>query len=197
MKLLFATTNNHKLSEAGEILGPHFSLITPSSLGFYGEIPETAQTIEENSKMKAQFLWDKFHLPCFADDTGLHVDSLNGRPGVYSARYAGPEANSQKNTNLLLSELNGIEERSARFITIVTLILSDKEQYIFEGKLEGSIVTSPSGSGGFGYDPIFLPNGYDKTLAEITPEEKNIISHRGIAIRMLSDFLNSQNLNEQ
>lgn len=192
MKLLFATANNHKLKEAEEILGKDFQLITPSSLGFSGDIPETASTIEDNSIMKARFLWEKFGIPCFADDTGLMVDSLNGSPGVYSARYAGPEADSQKNTNLLLSELNGIDARVARFVTIVTLILSDEEQYLFEGKLEGSITYHPSGRGGFGYDPVFLPVGYDKTLAELSPDEKNLISHRGVAMRKLSHFLNLQ-----
>jgi XTP/dITP diphosphohydrolase len=193
MDLLFATANKHKLQEAGEILGPGFILTTPAALGFTGEIPETADTLEENSLMKASFLWERFGLPCFADDTGLLVDSLGGRPGVYSARYAGPQADSTKNTSLLLKELNGVDNRKARFITIVTLILSSKDIYVFEGRAKGWIAKFPYGNGGFGYDPVFIPDGYDKTLAELSPEEKNIISHRGKAIRKLSEFLHSYN----
>jgi len=193
MELLFATANSHKLQEARDILGQGFNIITPASLGFTDEIPETAPTLEENSLMKASFLWERFRRPCFADDTGLVVDSLGGRPGVYSARYAGPEADSKKNTALLLKELNGIDERKARFVTIITLILSDKEILLFEGRVEGSIAYTPSGSGGFGYDPVFLPDGYDKSLAELSPKEKNIISHRGVAMRKLSAYLHSLN----
>ncbi len=191
MELLFATANKHKLQEAREILGPGFILTTPASLGFTGDIPETAETLQENSHMKASFLWERFGLPCIADDTGLLVDSLGGRPGVYSARYAGPEADPAKNTALLLKELNGVDNRKARFITIVTLILASKDIYIFEGSVEGRIAKFPYGKGGFGYDPVFIPEGYDKTLAELSPEEKNIISHRGKAMRKLSEFLHS------
>ncbi|OJV22061.1 MAG: non-canonical purine NTP pyrophosphatase, RdgB/HAM1 family [Bacteroidetes bacterium 41-46] len=190
MELLFATANKHKLSEAIEILGPCFNLTTPLAFGFSGEIPETALTLEENSLMKASFLWDMFHHPCFADDTGLIVDALGGRPGVHSARYAGPEGDSVKNTNLLLQEMRGITSRRARFATCVTLILSKEEIFLFEGRVEGRIANEPSGTGGFGYDPVFIPDGYDKTLAELTPQEKNIISHRGEAMRKLSEFLN-------
>ena len=193
MDLLFATANKHKLQEAREILGSGFNLITPASLGFNGDIPETADTLEGNSRMKASFLWQQFGIPCIADDTGLLVDSLGGRPGVYSARYAGPEADPVKNTSLLLRELTDIDDRKARFITVVTLILSGKDILLFEGTVEGSIAKSAYGSGGFGYDPVFIPLGYDKTLAELTPDEKNKISHRGIAMRKLSDYLHSIN----
>jgi XTP/dITP diphosphohydrolase len=191
MELIFATANKHKLSEAQAILGNGFSLVVPSQLGLTGEIPETADTLKENALMKAKFLWDKFGRPCFADDTGLEVDFLNGRPGVYSARYAGIEADPVKNMQKLLKELNGANCRKARFVTVVALILDENRIFLFEGALEGSILEVSSGCGGFGYDPLFMPEGYSKTLAELSAEEKNRISHRGIAMRKLSDFLNN------
>ena len=191
MELIFATANKHKLSEAQAILGKGFSLVVPSQLGLTGEIPETADTLKENALMKAKFLWDKFGRPCFADDTGLEVDFLNGRPGVYSARYAGIEADPVKNMQKLLKELNGANCRKARFVTVVALILDENRTFLFEGALEGSILEVSSGCGGFGYDPLFMPEGYSKTLAELSAEEKNRISHRGIAMRKLSDFLNN------
>ncbi len=191
MELIFATANKHKLSEAQAILGKGFSLVVPSQLGLTGEIPETADTLKENAIMKAKFLWDKFGRPCFADDTGLEVDFLNGRPGVYSARYAGIEADPVKNMQKLLKELNGANCRKARFVTVVALILDENRIILFEGALEGSILEVSSGCGGFGYDPLFMPEGYSKTLAELSAEEKNRISHRGIAMRKLSDFLNN------
>jgi XTP/dITP diphosphohydrolase len=191
MELIFATANKHKLSEAQAILGNGFSLVVPSELGLTGDIPETAETLKENAIMKAKFLWDKFGRPCFADDTGLEVDFLNGRPGVYSARYAGIEADPVKNMQKLLKELNGANCRKARFVTVVALILDENRIILFEGALEGSILEASSGCGGFGYDPLFKPEGYSKTLAELSAEEKNRISHRGIAMRKLSDFLNN------
>lgn len=191
MELIFATANKHKLSEAQAILGNGFSLVVPSELGLTGDIPETAETLKENAIMKAKFLWDKFGRPCFADDTGLEVDFLNGRPGVYSARYAGIEADPVKNMQKLLKELNGANCRKARFVTVVALILDENRIFLFEGALEGSILEASSGCGGFGYDPLFMPEGYSKTLAELSAEEKNRISHRGIAMRKLSDFLNN------
>lgn len=191
MELIFATANKHKLSEAQAILGNGFSLVVPSQLGLTGEIPETADTLKENAIMKAKFLWDKFGRPCFADDTGLEVDFLDGRPGVYSARYAGIEADPVKNMQKLLKELNGANCRKARFVTVVALILGENRIFLFEGALEGSILEASSGCGGFGYDPLFMPEGYSKTLAELSAEEKNRISHRGIAMRKLSDFLNN------
>ena len=191
MELIFATANKHKLSEAQAILGNGFSLVVPSELGLTGDIPETAETLKENAIMKAKFLWDKFGRPCFADDTGLEVDFLNGRPGVYSARYAGIEADPVKNMQKLLKELDGANCRKARFVTVVALILDETRIILFEGDLEGSILEASSGCGGFGYDPLFMPEGYSKTLAELSAEEKNRISHRGIAMRKLSDFLNN------
>jgi XTP/dITP diphosphohydrolase len=172
-------------------LGNGFSLVVPYQLGLTEEIPETADTLKENAIMKAKFLWDKFGRPCFADDTGLEVDFLNGRPGVYSARYAGIEADPVKNMQKLLKELNGANCRKARFVTIVALILDENRIFLFEGALEGTILEASSGCGGFGYDPLFMPEGYSKTLAELSAEEKNRISHRGIAMRKLSDFLNN------
>lgn len=191
MDLIFATANKHKLYEAQAILGEKFTLIVPAQLGLTGDIPETAETLAENAKMKAHFLWEKFGKPCFADDTGLEVDFLNGRPGVYSARYAGLEADPLKNMQKLLKELNGSTCRKARFVTVVALIPGEGSLFMFEGSLEGSILETASGSGGFGYDPLFVPEGYGKTLAELPPEEKNRISHRGIAMRKLSSFLNN------
>lgn len=191
MDLIFATANKHKLYEAQAILGEKFTLIVPARLGITGDIPETADTLSENAKMKALFLWEKFGKPCFADDTGLEVDFLNGRPGVYSARYAGLEADPLKNMQKLLKELNGSTCRKARFVTVVALILGEGSLFLFEGSLEGSILETASGSGGFGYDPLFVPEGYSKTLAELPPDEKNRISHRGIAMRKLSSFLNN------
>jgi len=191
MELIFATANKHKLSEAQAILGNGFSLVVPSELGLTGDIPETAETLKENAIMKAKFLWDRFGRPCFADDTGLEVDFLNGRPGVYSARYAGIEADPVKNMQKLLKELDGANCRKARFVTVVALILNETRIILFEGALEGSILEASSGYGGFGYDPLFMPEGYSKTLAELSAEEKNRISHRGIAMRKLSDFLNN------
>ncbi len=191
MELIFATANKHKLSEAQAILGNGFSLVVPSELGLTGDIPETAETLKENAIMKAKFLWDKFGRPCFADDTGLEVDFLNGKPGVYSARYAGIEADPVKNMQKLLKELDGANCRKARFVTVVALILDETRIILFEGDLEGSILEASSGCGGFGYDPLFMPEGYSKTLAELSAEEKNRISHRGIAMRKLSDFLNN------
>ena len=191
MELIFATANKHKLSEAQAILGNGFSLVVPSELGLTGDIPETAETLKENAIMKAKFLWDRFGRPCFADDTGLEVDFLNGRPGVYSARYAGIEADPVKNMQKLLKELDGANCRKARFVTVVALILDETRIILFEGDLEGSILEASSGCGGFGYDPLFMPEGYSKTLAELSAEEKNRISHRGIAMRKLSDFLNN------
>ncbi|EKD30809.1 MAG: Nucleoside-triphosphatase [uncultured bacterium] len=191
MDLIFATANKHKLYEAQAILGDRFTLIVPAQLGLTEDIPETAETLSENAQMKARFLWEKFGKPCFADDTGLEVDFLNGRPGVYSARYAGLEADPLKNMQKLLKELNGSTCRKARFLTVVALILGEGSLFMFEGSLEGSILETVSGSGGFGYDPLFLPEGFSKTLAELPPDEKNRISHRGIAMRKLSFFLNN------
>jgi len=190
MNIVFATNNRHKVEEAQAILGNGFTLTTPRDLKLFEEIPETAATLQGNAYMKAQYIWERFHIACFADDTGLEVDILNGAPGVYSARYAGRECNPKENTIKLLKELSGKSDRSARFRTVVALII-DGDTFYFEGLLNGSITETPSGNGGFGYDPIFIPDGFNKTLAELTPEEKNAISHRGQSLRKLSEFLNN------
>lgn len=189
MKIIFATGNPNKVREASEILGKSFTLIMPKELGYSGEIPETGDTIEANSLEKCKFLWDKFGKTCFADDTALEVNALNGEPGVYSARYAGPGKDPSDNTLKLLENLKGKSDRTARFRTVITLI-NKGTIYTFEGVLNGRIALEESGKGGFGYDPVFIPDGFSKTLAEITEEEKNAISHRGIVMRKLSDFMN-------
>jgi XTP/dITP diphosphohydrolase len=201
MKIIFATGNAGKLREAAEVLGPGFELVSPASLGITEDIPETGSTLQENALQKARYLFERTGLPCFADDTGLEVDALGGAPGIYSARYAGPEHDSQANMDKLLEELSIVipdsdpESRRARFRTVVTLILADGEPHFFEGVCEGSIATERRGSGGFGYDPIFLPDAYPgRTLAEVSEEEKNAVSHRGNAMRALSNWLKASRL---
>ena len=194
MEIIFATGNAHKAVEAQKALGDTFTLIMPKELGLTEEIPENGDTLQANAIEKAEYLWKKFGKSCFADDTGLEVDALGGAPGVYSARYAGPEKGSEANMTKLLAELeaaeaaNGEISRAARFRTVVALIL-DGELHLFNGVLEGKIARERSGNEGFGYDPIFIPCDYTKTLAEISLEEKNAISHRGKAMRALAEFL--------
>ena len=194
MEIIFATGNAHKAIEAQKALGDTFTLIMPKELGLTEEIPENGDTLQANAIEKAEYLWKKFGKNCFADDTGLEVDALGGAPGVYSARYAGPEKGSEANMDKLLSELHAAEQaggeisRAARFRTVVALIL-DGELHLFNGVLEGRIAKERSGNQGFGYDPVFIPDGYSKTLAEISLEEKNAISHRGKAMRALAQFL--------
>lgn len=194
MEIIFATGNSHKAVEAQKALGDSYTLIMPKELGLTEEIPENGDTLQANAIEKAEYLWKKFGKNCFADDTGLEVDALGGAPGVYSARYAGPEKGSEANMTKLLAELEAAEQRegnisrSARFSTVVALIL-DGELHLFNGVLEGEIARERSGSEGFGYDPVFVPQGYSKTLAEISLEEKNSISHRGKAIRALAHYL--------
>lgn len=190
MKLVFATQNRHKLLEVQSMLGNHFELIDLSALNFFEDIPETQDTIEGNAAQKAWFVFSKFGLSCFADDTGLEVDALDGAPGVYSARYAGPGKNSHDNLLKLLRELEGVTNRKARFKTVMALVLDGKE-YLFEGIVEGKIIHESRGTGGFGYDPVFVPDGYDQTFSEMAPELKNAISHRGRAMVALSNFLKS------
>ena len=194
MEIIFATGNAHKAIEAQKVLGDTFTLIMPKELGLTEEIPENGDTLQANAIEKAEYLWKKFGKSCFADDTGLEVDALGGAPGVYSARYAGPEKGSEANMTKLLAELEAVEaakgeiSRTARFRTVVALIL-DGELHLFNGVLEGKIAKERSGNEGFGYDPIFIPDSYTKTLAEISLEEKNAISHRGKAMRALAEFL--------
>ena len=198
MKIIFATGNAGKLREAAEVLGPDFEIVSPASLGITEDIPETGSTLQENSLQKARYLFERTGLPCFADDTSLEVDALGGAPGIYSARYAGPGHDHDANMAKLLAELKKIPDqvgddgvsRRARFRTVVTLILADGQPHFFEGTCEGSIATARRGSGGFGYDPVFLPDAYPgRTLAEVSEEEKNAVSHRGRAIRAMADWL--------
>ncbi len=203
MEIIFATGNQHKVIEAAKALGDNFTLIMPEELGFSGEIPETGDTLEANATEKCRILWEKFGKSCFADDTGLEVDALNGAPGVYTARYAGPGKGNDANMEKLLEELGRAENpgissgkeipppRTARFRTVVALIKEGK-LHLFEGVLEGSIAKKRSGTQGFGYDPVFIPQGYAKTLAEISLDEKNAISHRGKAMRRLAEFLKQE-----
>jgi XTP/dITP diphosphohydrolase len=189
-KIVFATNNLHKLQEVKEILQKNYEVLGLRDIGFVGDIPETGTTLAENASIKSKFVFDKFGLDCFSDDTGLEIDSLDGRPGVYSARYAGAEGNASRNIEKVLSELEGIKNRSARFITVVSLILGGKE-YQFEGRVEGKIITTKNGKDGFGYDPIFIPDGFDLTFAEMPAALKNSISHRGKAIQKLANFLSN------
>ena len=184
MKLVFATHNENKVKEVQAILPPHISLLSLTDIGCLEEIPETGKTLEENAILKANYITQKFSYPCFADDTGLVVDALDGAPGVYSARYAGESRDANANMSKLLNELSHTKDRAARFETVIALNLNN-EQYIFTGKVEGEITDKKSGEKGFGYDPIFKPLGYTKTFAELPLEVKNKIGHRGKAIQKL------------
>ena len=188
MKLVFATNNQHKLFEVQKLIGLKFQLISLSEAGFIGDIPENQATLEGNALEKARFIFEKLKSNCFADDTGLEVEILNGEPGVYSARYAGPDNNSENNISKLLLNLNNKINRKAQFRTVIALILNEKE-FLFEGIVKGHIINEKKGNDGFGYDPIFIPEGYNETFAEMTINEKNKISHRAIAINKLADFL--------
>lgn len=190
--IVFATSNPNKIREVDELIGQIFHIIGLKEIGCEEDIPETQPTIEGNALQKAQYVLDNYQSDCFAEDTGLEVEALNGEPGVYSARYAGPQRNSQDNMNLLLQKLEGNENRKARFKTVVALVL-EGEVHTFEGIVEGRIGFEPQGEGGFGYDPLFYPEGHDITFAEMDPEAKNAISHRGRAIRKLVDFLKARN----
>jgi XTP/dITP diphosphohydrolase len=208
MKIVFATNNEHKLSEIRAILGPSFDVVSLADIGCHEDIPETGQTLEENALMKAEYVYNKYHLSCFADDTGLEVEALNGAPGVYSARYAaivpagepaGPSHDSEANMARLLRELANNNNRKARFRTVIALIekkdvcpcgcTSIKVVHKFEGIVNGEITREKSGAEGFGYDPIFRPDGYDKTFAELGADIKNQISHRARATAKLCEFL--------
>lgn len=196
MEIVFATGNQHKVVEAQKALGDSFALIMPKELGLTEDIPEDGDTLEKNAIQKAEYLWNKFGKNCFADDTGLEVDALGGAPGVYTARYAGPDKGSDANMEKLLAELSAVEaqegniSRTARFRTVVALIMNG-ELKTFEGVMEGEIARARSGSEGFGYDPVFIPQGYNCTIAEISLDEKNAISHRGKAMRALAEYLNT------
>ena len=193
MRIVFATNNQHKLSEIRQILGAQFEVLSLADIGCHEDIPETAGTFEGNAMQKAQYVCEHYHLSCFADDSGLEVDALGGAPGVFSARYAGGEGHdSEANMRKLLSELGENNNRKARFRTAIALLLlkdGQTEQYYFNGTINGSITKERRGTGGFGYDPIFQPDGYDATFAELGNEIKNKISHRAQAVQQLSQFL--------
>lgn len=189
--IVFATNNQHKIEEIQSILGNLLSIIPLSEIGCTEEIPETSLTIEGNAVQKAMYVFEKYHVGCFADDTGLEVEALGGRPGVKSARYAGPGHDFDANVTKLLHELQGQLSRRARFKTVISLITNEHEM-LFEGIINGIITTERRGKGGFGYDPVFIPDGYEQTFAEMPAELKNAISHRAIATRKLVAFLQQQ-----
>ena len=190
-KLVFATNNAHKLEEVAAILGDQVELLSLNDIGCQADIPETAETLEGNALLKSSYIYKNYHLDCFADDTGLEVETLNGAPGVYSARYAGGEGHdAQANMLKLLHELDGKENRKAQFRTAISLILDGKE-YLFEGVIKGEIIKEKRGDSGFGYDPVFMPEGSDRTFAELGNDIKNQISHRALAVQKLCEFLQS------
>ena len=188
MKIVFATNNAHKLSEVSAVLGEGFELVTLREVGITEDIPETGETLDENASQKARYVWERTGLDCFADDTGLEVEALNGAPGVRSARYATDGHDFAANNRKLLRELNGEGNRRARFRTVISIIQGGVERQV-EGTVEGVIAEMESGSEGFGYDPLFIPNGYDRTFADMSAEEKNAISHRGRAVANLVKLL--------
>lgn len=190
MKIIFATNNPYKLMEVQAVLGPEFQIVTPRECGIVEEIPEEQPTLEGNALQKARYLYERTGLDCFADDTGLEVKALEGAPGVHSARYATDGHDFAANNRLLLKNLEGVSDRRARFRTVIALILDHKE-HLFEGMVEGRIIECELGDEGFGYDPLFIPDGYEKSFAQMSPNEKNRVSHRARAVRRLVVYLHS------
>lgn len=190
MKLCFATNNAHKLEEIQALLGDQFLLLPLKEAGCEEDIPEDRDTLADNSLQKAEYVWKNYGIDCFADDTGLEVPALNNEPGVFSARYAGPQRNAEDNMELLLKRLSSHDDRSARFKTVITLVLNGN-YYQFEGVVEGTIIFEKKGGFGFGYDPIFVPKGHQRTFAEMTMDEKGKLSHRAAAFHKLTAFLRS------
>lgn len=188
--IVFATNNKNKLQEIRAIAGGEYNILSLSEIGCHDDIPETAATIEGNAMLKARWVKDKYGYDCFADDTGLQVEALNGEPGVYSARYAGEPSDSEKNIDKLLANLRDAENRKASFVTCIALV-TGSEEHIFYGEISGKIIRERRGSSGFGYDSVFVPEGYEETFAEMGEEEKNKISHRARAVKKLSDFFNT------
>ena len=193
MKLVFASNNKNKIQEIQALVPNTFQIVSLEDIGCFEDIPETADTIEGNAILKANYITYNYGYDCFADDTGLEVDALNGAPGVYSARYAGEQKDANDNMDKLLSELSDKPNRKANFKTVIALNLNGK-QNLFTGIINGKIIEEKIGTNGFGYDPIFVADGYEKTFAELTMEEKSTISHRGIAVKELILFLQKQNL---
>lgn len=191
MKIVFATNNKHKLDEIRKITEGKIEILSLSDIHCHDEIPETGTTLEENALIKVQFIKNNFGFDCFADDTGLEVDALGGAPGVYSARYAGEAGNPEDNMKKMLREMQGEKSRKAGFRTVIALLLNG-EQHLFEGEIRGEIIEEKRGNAGFGYDPIFMPDGYSQTFAELGDDVKNTISHRAIATQKLVEFLLSQ-----
>ncbi len=188
MELVFATNNQHKLQELQAILGDEFKLLSLKDIDCNEEIPEEQETLEGNATQKAKFVFDKYGYNCFADDTGLEISVLNGEPGVYSARYAGEEKSAEANMNMVLEKLSKINDRKARFRTVISLIINGDEKQ-FEGIVDGEVLMKKRGDSGFGYDPIFQPEGFDVSFAEMELSEKNKISHRGRAVQKLVGYL--------
>ena len=194
MKIVFVTNNQHKLDEIKNILGQEFNIVSLNDIGCHDDIPETGDTLEENASQKSNYIASRYALDCFADDTGLEVDALGGQPGVHSARYAEEtDHDSQANMAKLLDKLGNNNNRKARFRTVISLIVHGKE-HRFEGIVEGRIAHQPSGVRGFGYDPVFIPDGYDKSFAELGDEIKNQISHRARAVRKLAEHIKQQHV---
>lgn len=187
-EIVFATNNLHKLEEARALAAGKMKILSLSDINCHDDIPETADTLEGNALIKARWVKEKYGYDCFADDTGLMVDALNGAPGVYSARFAGPQCNANDNMALLLEKLKGVADRKARFVTVIALVKDGKE-HLFTGKVEGTIATEPHGTEGFGYDPVFIAEESGLPFAEMSQQDKNAISHRGRAMRQLIDFL--------
>lgn len=187
-RIIFATNNRHKLEEVSSILGDTWELVTPKECGVMEDIPEEQPTIEGNAMQKAEYLYEKTKSDCFADDTALEVEALGGEPGVYSARYASSKCDSEENIAKLLSKLGDNKNRKAAFRTVIALIIGG-EKYLFEGRVDGEIISEKTGCKGFGYDPIFRPDGYQTTFAQMSIEEKNLISHRARAVAKLVEFL--------
>lgn len=191
MKIVFASNNRHKIEELRRIAGDRHTIVSLSDIGCHDDIPETGDTLTENALIKARYVYDRYGLNCFADDTGLEVDALGGEPGVRSARYAPGEGHdSRANMDLLLRNMEGVTDRKACFRTVIALII-DGEPLTFEGRVYGEILATPAGDGGFGYDPVFRPEGWQKTFAQASPDEKNAISHRGRAVEKLISYLNT------
>jgi XTP/dITP diphosphohydrolase len=192
MRLCFASNNAHKLDEIRPLLPAHVELLSLADIGCQEELPETQDTLEGNALQKARYVWDNYGVSCFADDTGLEVVALDGAPGVYSARYAGPQRLAADNVQKLLRELQDQPDRAARFRTVIALVSGAADQWTFSGEVQGHITTEPQGSGGFGYDPVFEPEGLGKTFAQMPLAEKNALSHRARAVAQLAAFLREQ-----
>jgi non-canonical purine NTP pyrophosphatase (RdgB/HAM1 family) len=195
-KIIFATNNRHKIEEVQALLGSRYTVVSPAELGFDGDIPENQSTLEGNAMEKSEFIHSMFNLPCFADDTGLEVDALNGAPGVYSARYAGEDKDSHANIRKLLDEMKDKNNRKARFRCVISLIDEKGVGHLFEGRVEGEILHEPVGGNGFGYDSVFRPDGYNLSFAQMSLSEKNPISHRGNAVKKLTEYLTETSCRE-